>query len=195
MFNQNNKAMNEVIKTNDFNKVYETYKRQIDNQIKLKVKDEADGEDISANVFVKLYKHLAIFNPDKAKLTTWLYTIVENEITDYFRSKKYKTHIAQTVKVSGLRDENNEEFFEFQGYKSDIASNKIETEELSHKIYLAFEKLKPAQKEIAGLFFIKNKKYDEIAERLNIPLNTVKVTIMRAREVLQSYLRVEYSNL
>ena len=60
---------------------------------------------------------------------------------------------------------------------------------------MAFDKIKPTYREVAIEHFIYEQNYNEIAEKLDIPLNTVKVAILRAREVLQGALKYEYASL
>ena len=59
----------------------------------------------------------------------------------------------------------------------------------------ALNNLKPKYREVATLNFIEGRSYKEIANILQIPINTVKVTLLRAKEMLQNELQNEYLNM
>jgi RNA polymerase sigma factor (sigma-70 family) len=188
--------MNEVTKaTNDlnFNDVYNEYKTTISAYLRTKVQNENKRDELLAEVFVKLFRHLNTYDVAKGKINTWLFTVVDNMIIDYYRSAEYNKYEMLTANTSALLNDEGEEAFQFIG--EGTASTTMENNELSDKILTAFEQIKPTYKEIAIQFFIHEQKYNEIAIAMSIPLNTVKVAIMRAREVLQNNLKAEYASL
>lgn len=185
--------MNEVTNKLNYVDVYNEYKTKISAYLRTKVQNEEQREDMLAEVFVKLAKHFDTYNPTKGKINTWLFTVVDNMIIDYYRSAEYRKHEMMTVNTSGMLNDESEEFFQF--ISEGTASTRVENNELSDKILTAFEKIKPTHKEIAIQFFLYEKQYSEIAKVMNIPLSTVRVAILRAREVLQSNLKVEYASL
>jgi RNA polymerase sigma-70 factor (ECF subfamily) len=177
----------------EFNAIYKEFKPAIVAHLRTKIKNEEERDDIEMRVWGKLNENLHTHNIAKGKLNTWLFTIVKNEIIDYFRSDRYKKHEAMTTKVSAMVNEEGVEAFQFIG--DNTASTEIENNQLSDKILNAFEKIKPTYKDIAIQYFLYEKQYTEIADAMSIPLGTVKVAIMRAREVLQNNLKVEYASL
>jgi RNA polymerase sigma factor (sigma-70 family) len=189
--------MNEVTKTTykntDFDKVYKEFKPAIVAHLRTKVQNEEMREEMLATVMCKLAKHLESYNPDKGKLNTWLFTIVNNMVIDYYRSEEYRKHEMMTVNISEIVNDEGEEAFQIKA--EGTASTSIENNELADKILTAFDKIKPTYKDIAIQFFIHEKKYNEISEAMSIPLNTVKVAILRAREVLQNNLKAEYASM
>jgi RNA polymerase sigma-70 factor (ECF subfamily) len=195
--------MNEVTKTTavtlEFNAIYKEFKPAIIAHLRTKIQNEEERDDIEMRVWDKLNRHLechvsGAYNPIRGKMNTWLFTIVKNEIIDYFRSDRYKKHEMLTTKVCSMVNEENENInFQFVG--EGTASTTMENNELSDKILTAFDKIKPTYKDIAIQYFLHEKKYDEIAVAMSIPLNTVKVAILRAREVLQNNLKAEYASM
>ena len=79
--------------------------------------------------------------------------------------------------------------------RRDEANEPLENSELHKKIRRAIRELNPLEKKIAILRFVKEFDYNEIAERLDIQLGSVKATIYRAKESLQSALKTEYAML
>lgn len=52
------------------------------------VGDEALAEDLTATTFVKVWKARSQYDQQRGELTTWLFTIARNTMTDYFRRKR-----------------------------------------------------------------------------------------------------------
>lgn len=142
-------------------------------------------EEIANDVFLKANRLLASFDSERSNIKTWLFTIANSAIIDYYRTN----HSDKFVNVSKFADaETGKEIFQFVGSKSIEANFEVENNELSASINKAFQKLNPTVKEVSELFFIEGKKYEEIAELLSIPMGSVKGYINRARTILQNEL-------
>lgn len=196
MFNQYHIIMTEVTnapKNNlKFADVYNEFRPLIATFLRTKIKSEQAQEEIICDVFIKVHEHLAVYNPEKAKLNTWIYTIVNRKVIDFYRSDESK-RAEHFVNKSDFVNSEGEEAFEFVG-NSD-ASEPMQNTELRNKINKAIRGLKPTERQIAIMRFIIEYEYAEIAEILDIPLNSVKVMIMRAKESLQNALKSEYAML
>ena len=108
----------------------------------------------------------------------------KNAIIDYIRADKRNRN---TYVDSYVDSESGKFFFELPA--NDLTDTLTEQNELSESLQIAFNSLKPKQLKIASMFFVDQFKFTEIAEICDIPLNTVKVTILRCREKLQSKLQ------
>ena len=161
-------------------------------QLRQKLHNEEICEDICVQVFMKVYDVLHTFNSERANISTWIFSITKNKIIDYVRSNEGKK-VANTIIVSDLVNSEGQEAFSFVSHIS--TSQSIESAELQVKIDSAFNNLKPIYKQIAELFYVEQLKYDEIAERLNVPMGTVKGTLLRAKIMLQNFLQSEYQML
>lgn len=171
--------------TKKFNDVYVEYHSRILKFINYRINlDLATAEELTNDVFMKVNEHLAIFDCDKSKLNTWIHSIAKNIIIDHYRKMKNNTDSINKVNADGV--------LKVQIYSNDIASDLVEGKELQSAINTAMNKLKNKQKQIAELYFFHNMKYVEIAELLDIPLNSVKVTLLRAKEELQYSLKNVY---
>jgi RNA polymerase sigma-70 factor (ECF subfamily) len=174
----------------DFTGIYNAFYNEILNYVSYKTFGNSDSEDITSEVFAKVYKNLATFDSSKAQFSTWLHWIANNAIIDYYRLNKYNS---KNVNVSEYVDSDGNELFQIKADNDSAES--IESSELKNSISKAFASLKPNYQKIATLFFLEEKKYDEIAEICNIPMGSVKGMISRCRAMLQSELqskRVEY---
>jgi len=168
-----------------FEVIYKENYNNVLNYINSKIKDRLMSEDLTAEVFEKVYKHFNTFNPEKAKFTTWLTKIIDNHVIDYLRKSANESKVNY---VSDFVNNEGEEIFQFVGSRDNETNFNIEETELKNKIDKAFNSLNPKYKRIAELYFRKEMKYTEIAEMCQIPMGTVKATIMRCRELLQDEL-------
>jgi RNA polymerase sigma-70 factor (ECF subfamily) len=174
----------------NFNQIYAQFYTVVLNFISFKLHNTEVAEELTNDVFIKVNSHLESYN-NKYSFKTWLFTIVRNTIIDYYRSEgKRNNHF---INVGSFVNDEGKEFFSF--LETDQASDNVENNQLSNKISLALNNLKGNYKIVADLFFVHEKQYNEIAEILQIPLNTVKVTLMRAKEMLQTELVQEYENM
>jgi RNA polymerase sigma-70 factor (ECF subfamily) len=184
----------ETISKLDFSKVYNEYKPIVQKEIGRRIKCQALVEDLTADVFEKVFKHLKTYDIKKASISTWIITIAHNTIIDHYRKEGNTS--TRFVNVDnfvhdgqGSTDTSN--FF----IEPETTDRELESKELKSKIVRVFATLKPKQREVAVMYFKQNLQYTDIANVLEIPLNTVKVTIMRIREVLQAELKHEYASL
>lgn len=68
--------------------IYLDYKEKVTRYISGKVPDPHTVEDLVSGVFVKVFAALPSFDEGKASMSTWIYTITHNVVTDYYRTAK-----------------------------------------------------------------------------------------------------------
>jgi len=175
---------------NEFNAIYSKNYSMVLNIVRQKVRNSDDAEELANDVFLKVYKYLNIFDSNKSNFKTWLFNITKNAVIDYYRKTK---DLNQLINIGNFVDENGKELFQFIDESKPI--DNVETTELATSLNSSFDALKEPYKSVAKLFFVEQKQYNEIADLLNIPLNTVKVTLMRAKAKLQEQLQAEYQEL
>jgi RNA polymerase sigma-70 factor (ECF subfamily) len=165
--------------------------RGFQNFVLNKIHKREISEEITQDIFIKVYEHLNNYDVDKASLKTWIYKISNNKVIDYWRSLENRTKDLKT-NISDFQDENGKEFFQIAD-NSDIETytNGIE---INEAVNIALSNLKPEYQKIAELCFIQGLKYNEISEMLNIPMGTVKGNINRIRTILQEQLKPVYQN-
>jgi RNA polymerase sigma-70 factor (ECF subfamily) len=168
-----------------FNQVYAENYSKILNFIKNKINGDLEtAEELTNDVFLKVNEHLSIFNPDLATISTWIHTIAKNIVINHYRKQK-----EQLISIDNVHSDNDGKKHYITISSDDNTSDKIESRELSLAIDTAMNKLTGKYKEVAKLYFLHNKKYVEIADILDIPLNSVGTTLLRAKEALQWQLR------
>ena len=128
--------------------------------------NEHDAKDITQEALIRVYTKLDSFE-EKAQFTTWVQRITTNLCMDKFRSNKHNISIegAEMIIQDCIDTEKEVE-------------NKIMVEDLMTKVMLLPEKIKAAM----ILRYFNEFSYQEIAEVLDIPVNTVKSYLFRGRE-------------
>jgi RNA polymerase sigma-70 factor (ECF subfamily) len=147
-----------------------------------------DAEDLTQEVFVRMYSHIHTFRAE-ASLSTWLFRIAGNLCVDAFRRKKKERGVVSSLDAPLYNDE------EDGGATRDVPDMKAAPEvlfsrkELGGQIEEALAKLPTKLRSAVVLHDIEGLSYEEIAEVEKIPLGTVKSRIYNARVALRSSLR------
>jgi len=171
----------------DFNQIYKEHYNKVINFISAKIGNKREiAEEIAQDTFVKVNEHLQKYDVYKGKLTTWIYTIANNKVIDYYRGDKSNYMVA----VDGFVNDEGEPTYQFKDtVNSDEAVN---SEDTMSSVDHAMDVLNDKEKTIATMYFIDQMKYKEIAEQLNAPMGTVKGMVNRVRNKLQTQLESVY---
>ena len=136
-----------------------------------------EPQDIVQEAFHKAFQSLTSYNP-QYKFSTWLYNIARNIAIDYTRKRKISIG-------ANLTPENIKDFANIgSGIRNSPEDKLISTQEYRNLIEM-IDSLDEKYREPAILRFIKEYEYNEIAQELNLELNTVKTRIKRAKGLLQ----------
>ena len=177
----------------DFNTIYKKNYSLVKSWIRVKIQNIDAIDEVANNVFLKVYKHLEVYDCERAKLNTWLYQITKNAIIDYYRINKNSNLF---LNVDSLVNDDNETIDTSNVFiASNDSNSEIENSELKSKMMLVFRNLKTNYRKVAIMYFMNGLQYNEIADALQISMSNVKVSIMRAKEMLQKELQKEYSLL
>lgn len=150
------------------------------------VHNRDDAEDLIQEAFSKAFNSLVNYNAEFA-FSTWLFKIATNNCIDFLRKKRL-----QTVSLDQSRDDGEEERV---GVSAQVMDQSLTPEEQVMKqqrvlrIREAVEKLSPKYKMLIELRYFDELSYEEIAERMDIPLGTVKAQLFRAKEMLYTRLK------
>ena len=141
------------------------------------------AEDLTQEIFVKAYFALSSFQGQSA-FYTWLYRIASNHCLDYLRKRR-----PVQVSLNSPLTSDSERTFEdtLESPSSDHPEAALEGPAEATALLNALE---PEQRLILSLRELEGHSYEELAELLNCPVNTVKSRLNRAREALKEvYLR------
>ncbi len=135
-----------------------------------------EPQDIVQEAFHKAFQALDTYMP-QYKFSTWLFNIARNIAIDYARKRKI------TIGASLTPDNIHTLANIGSGIKNSPEDKLISSQEYRTLIKM-INSLDPKYREPAILRFIKEYEYNEIAQELNLGLNTVKTRLKRAKEML-----------
>lgn len=139
---------------------------------------QAQAEDVTQEVFIKLYQRLGSFRGD-CRFSTWLYRMAVNTSIDYQR----RDNKFAAVDISQVAEQAAE----------GTAASHAETTDASARVRQSIETLPQSQRMMVYLSYWLGLKMREIAEVMGCPEGTVKVYLARARQELAIQLE-EYIN-
>ncbi len=164
--------------------LYTRYNTGVKAHISHYIIQKEDIEDICLESFQKAFSQIATYN-DEYKFSTWLYRIARNTAFDHISRKDREKNNLPTTSIS-----------EEMAQVSDIPAvmhnpeDEIITQQEYDKWLTNIEKLKDDYRMIARMNLIDNFGYKEIADELEIPINTVKTRIRRAKAMLLKMMEI-----
>ncbi|HEY0245866.1 MAG TPA: sigma-70 family RNA polymerase sigma factor [Mucilaginibacter sp.] len=153
--------------------LYDMYASSLFGVISRIVIDEHVAEDVLQETFVKIWHSFSSYSTEKGRLFTWMVNIARNLSIDKIRSKDFKNQ------NKNRELENNVTFIDEQKntvYKPEL----LDIKEL-------VETLNPEQKSILDLVYFKGYTHVEAAEKLGIPLGTIKTRLRMAIQQLRKH--------
>jgi RNA polymerase sigma factor (sigma-70 family) len=137
--------------------------------------DSTDAEDVTQKTFVSAWTGRGGFDPHRSRLGAWIVGIAKHKIAD--------THAAR----ARMRD--------LQQLAAAVAPDGTDDTDLTDRILLADElaRLEPEAQKIMRLAFYDDLTHAQIAERLGMPLGTVKSSIRRSLLRMRDRLEVTYA--
>ncbi len=150
--------------------------------------NKQDAEEVSQDVFVRIYKALTKFRGD-AEFSTWMYRIAVNLAKNKYRwnkSRGSKKNIS--IQASLGNDEGSFSLEDRISDESPLPYEKVELSEFEQNIMDEIEELPELYREALILRNVEEMSYEDIAKVLGCKLGTIKSRIARAREELKSRL-------
>lgn len=162
-----------------FEDVLSCYERQIFSYIFRLVRQREDAEDLFQVTFLKFFQSLTKLDAEKS-VRAWIYTIATNVVHDWWRKQKHHPEW-----LNG-----DDDAMEVVGT---IAAPDAYTQiEVRHDLDQALAELTPMHRCVLLLYYRDGLSYQEIAEALNVPINTIKTRLVRAKQSLQQKLHDSY---
>ena len=161
------------MQTVDLDRIYTEYSGKVMGYIRARVRSSADAEDIHSEVFEKILRKIEGFDPSKASLNTWIFTITRNTVIDHFR-----------------RTRPTEELDENLSDNLELDEDLLNAETLS-ELAAALRKLPQQMMDIIVLRYYDGKPLTEIAELMNLSYGAVKLRHQNAVLMLRQALTAE----
>lgn len=164
-------------------KIQKKYNRMITSVIRRVVNNEQDIQDLVQETYIKAYQALSSYD-SKYSFSSWLMKIATNHAIDFLRKRKL-----ETVSIANQSIENDEDDYIIQIPDPNLLPDQNLTQkELSETINSILAGLPENFRQIIVLRFQQELDYNEIAEKLKIPLGTVKATLFRAKKMMSALL-------
>lgn len=133
------------------------------------VKDRSLAEDITQEVFVKVFRHLSEFRGESS-IQTWLYRIAVNECKGYLRSWSFRNIFPRSA-------------IQQNGYTT-VEQTVVNTEERASIVQQVLS-LSPLYRQVIALHYYEDLSISEIAQVLGTSEGTVRTRLHRARQQLK----------
>lgn len=161
------------MQTVDIDQIYTEYSGKVMGYIRARVRSKAEAEDLHSEVFEKILRKIEGFDPTKASLNTWIFTVTRNTVIDHFR-----------------RSRPGEELDENLSDDTEIDEGLLQTESLS-ELAAALRKLPQQLMDIVVLRYYDGKPLTEIAKIMNLSYGAVKLRHQNAIMLLKEQLMDE----
>ncbi|MBQ3710884.1 MAG: RNA polymerase sigma factor [Bacteroidales bacterium] len=166
-----------------FTRLWDTHIEGLRSYIKGKMKnlDDFYVDDICSRTFEKAFRQIKTYDPSKSQFNTWLLTIARNTALDTLdhenRARRQMVYLDDenrqtSAMVSRIED------------GDDTALENIIHEEDQDRTQKCIEGLPQLYREIARMRLVDGLQYKEIAEELDMELNTVRTRIRRAKALM-----------
>lgn len=161
-----------------FDEIVQRYTTPLYRVVRRMSGDAMEAESITQETFIRLWRALPRYRTDKP-LLPYLITIATNLYRDMWRKAQ------RTV------EEDIDEMAEWLSAESDDPEDHLLQEEVLAQLARAVESLPPHYRTVIALRYDAGWSYQQIAEALDLPLNTVRTHLRRAKATLRKYLEQE----
>lgn len=151
--------------------LYAAYKDKVQRYISGKISDFHTVEDLTSSVFLKIYQNYHTFDEQKASLSTWIYTITQHTVYDYYRTNKRLYELPESLCIDGSVE--------------DTLIQQKDLEELAD----ALEHLPQRERDVILLHYYKEMTLKEIAQLMGVSYATAKNIHQRAMIQLKAELQ------
>lgn len=172
-------------KQDAFDQLYEKYKKPILNYLYRFIGNLSNAEELSQEVFVKVYIHIDKYVPT-GKFSSWVYRIASNTAKNFLRRKKYEK-VFSLFKIYN-NTEIETDFVDYIIDKKMSPDKIIQLKDIQNLIHRAIDRLPLYLKEAVILCDIEGFSYAEAAKIMNCRPMTVGSRLSRARKKLYNML-------
>ena len=162
-----------------FDEIYFEHHKMVFNLALQYVQNIEDAEEITQDVFVKVFDNIDSFKK-QASLKTWIYRICINQSLDFIKAKNSQKRSSLSSFFSL-----NDEKFKFEPTNFNHPGIELEQKEAYQKIFDAINQLSDNQKTVIILMKIEDKSQAETAEIMNLNIKALESLFQRAKKNLE----------
>ncbi|MBO7199729.1 MAG: RNA polymerase sigma factor [Alistipes sp.] len=149
-----------------FEYLFTRYREALTRLFEQRLGDKDTAADLLQETFIKVYLHLEDYSRNYT-FGQWIYTIARNTLVDHLRRRSNDLSIDERFRAPQATTPSPEE---------SVIINQSRTH-----FYSAIDELSEEYRQIIEMRFLEEYSYEEIAEKLGRPINTVKTQIRRAK--------------
>jgi len=171
-----------------FDLIVQRHKVSLFNFIYRFLYDRDSAEDLTQEVFIRIYKNIKNYRSDMAGFRTWMYRIAANLCKNEIRNRSRRSKVLLDSPISKDEDDEPLENIQDTSPGPDVL---LEKKELYESLNLAISHLPEKFRTVLILRDIEGMSYDEIANIIGKPEGTVKSRLNRARLMLKDRLKTK----
>ena len=153
-------------------KLYEDYRDKVFGYLLGRISNSEQAEDLCSDVFVKVYSSLDTFDESKASVSTWIFHIMNNALTDFFRRNRPAEELDENLADT-----------QFSLDDSLVSNEALEA------LADGLEHLSSVQRDLIICRYYKEMTLMEAAERVGISYTYAKVQHKKAMDTLKNFLK------
>jgi RNA polymerase sigma-70 factor (ECF subfamily) len=154
-----------------FRLLVQRYEGAVFGLVRNLVRDQQEGEDLAQEIFLAVYRNLAVYDPQRAAFSTWLSTIARNKCWHALQKKRPQS-------LAELPDQSHD----------CTPDAEVAQEELFRRLDAALDELPLEQKTAFVLAEIQGLSLEEISRIEGVKVGTIKSRLSRGRERLRALL-------
>jgi RNA polymerase sigma-70 factor (ECF subfamily) len=153
-----------------------------------------DAQDLTQEVFIKMYRTLGSYDVGRGAFMTWVTTMTRNLLVDHFRKTK-QDRVTDSLDGAPSEHEDAKPLSDQIQDKNQPPDARVQSRETTETVHRALGKLSPELREAVILRDLQDMDYREIAAVLKVPEGTVKSRINRGRAELARLLQRTYKQV
>ncbi len=161
-----------------FTRFYSLTMQRVYSAVFLILRNHHDSEEVTSDVYVQVWKSAHTYRESRASVIGWLLMLARSRTLDLMRKKKKSDTIRSSLSTLTL---------EHEAQSPCLETDYLGIEQYS-EISQLLQDLPPQQQNVLVLNFYQCLSHQQIAERLNLPLGTVKSHIRRSLVKLRKQL-------
>jgi RNA polymerase sigma-70 factor, ECF subfamily len=171
--------------------IVQRYHRRIYNLCYRFAGSADDAQDLTQEVFIRMYRTLNSYDVGRGAFTTWITTLTRNLLVDHFRKTK-NDRLTDSLDATASDHEDAMPLGERIPDGGPAPDSGVQSREAKETVHEALQKLSPELREAVILRDLQDMDYREIATVLKVPEGTVKSRINRGRAELARLLQRTY---
>jgi RNA polymerase sigma-70 factor, ECF subfamily len=171
--------------------IVQRYNRRIYNICYRFAGSADDAQDLTQEVFIKMYRTLNSYDMERGAFMTWVTIITRNLLVDHFRKSK-QDRVTDSIDAAPSEHEDATPLSDKIQDRTPTPDASAQSRETRETVHRALQKLSPDLREAVILRDLQDMDYREIATVLRVPEGTVKSRINRGRAELARLLQRTY---